>query len=109
MRINTIIDKKANVTLDASELVWLSNVMYFYERHHTADPDASQPGHTFNEVYQQVVTARDMCQYGHLDGHTLGDIAAHELAVRPNGDLAHRLQKLRLTPMGNAGETDGTT
>ena len=42
-----------------------------------------------------------------LDGHTLGDIAAHELAVRPNGDLAHRLQKLGLTPMGNAEETDG--
>lgn len=109
MRINTIIDKKANVTLDASELVCLSNVMYFYEKHHAADPDASKPGHTFNEVYKQVVTARDLCQYGHLDGHTLGDIAAHELAVRPNGDLARRLEKLGLAPMGNAGETDGAT
>lgn len=94
MRINTIEAKKAEVTLDADELVCISNVMYFYEKHHMDDPDASEPGSTFNELYKQVVTARDLCQYGHLDGHVLGDIAAHELAVRPKGDLNHKLQKL---------------
>lgn len=94
MRINAIEAKKANVALDADELVCISNVMYFYEKHHTDDPDSSKPGSTFNELYQQIVTARDLCQYGHLDGHALGDIAAHELAVRPKGDLNRRLQKL---------------
>lgn len=100
MRINVIEARKAEATLDADELVCIANVMYFYEKHHTDDPDASKPGSTFNELYQQVVTARDLCQYGHLDGHVLGDIAAHELAVRPNGDLNHKLQKL----IGNDGK-----
>lgn len=107
MRINEVKDRRVHVSLDASELVCLGNVMYFYEKHHETDPDASKPGDMFNGLYKQVVTARDLCQYGHLDGHALGDIAAHELAMRPEGDLAHKLDKLGRTQHKKTEDGDG--
>lgn len=95
MRINSIKEKSADVTLDASELVCLGNVLYFYEKHHALDAGSSSPGPTFHGLYKQVVTARDLCQYGRLDGHSLGTIVEHELAMSPVGQLSQELAGLR--------------
>lgn len=95
MRINAITDKSADVTLDASKLVCLGNVLYFYERFWKDHPDASEPRDVFHGIYKQVATARDLSQYGHLDGHSLGTIVEQELAMNPAGQLDRKLSKLR--------------
>lgn len=95
MRINAIRDKSVDVTLDASELVCLGNVLYFYEEYWAKDPNPSKPGTTFHGLYKQIITARDLAQYGHLDGHSLGAIVEQELAMNPAGQLNQKLEKLR--------------
>lgn len=94
MRINVIEDKYASVSLDADELVCLGNALYFYQKHYKTDGDFSAPGHVFHALFKQIVTARDLCQYGHLDGHTLSEMLSHELAANPDGLLRKKLSKM---------------
>lgn len=104
MRINAIRDKSADVTLDASELVCLGNVLYFYEKHYLGCEGASPAGPAFHHISKQVITARDLCQYGHMDGHSLATAAAHELAANPDGQLKKGLGQL----LGSETPADGT-
>lgn len=93
MRINEIRKKEVNVMLNADELVLLGNALYFYEKHHSIDKDCGRPGQTFHELNAQIVTARDLCQYGHLDSHSLGCIMRHKVAASPDGGFAKSLRE----------------
>lgn len=88
MRINAIRADGADVSIDVNELVCLSNVLYFYEKHWDANSGFTAPGQVFHAISKQIVTARDIAQYGHLDDHSMGLVAAHELALHPDGKLA---------------------
>lgn len=93
MRINRIGGKDVDVTLSADELVYLSNILYFYERHHKevrdecqASPNRLKPLH--HEIAAQIITARDLCQYGHLDTFSLKCLVKHKVAANPDSRLA---------------------
>lgn len=100
MRINEIHSKEVNVTLSADELVMLGNLLYFYENHYDADPNVSAPGPRFYELAEQVVIARDLCQYGHLDTFSLDSALRYSIAADPE----RRLSSVKLT----LGITDKT-
>lgn len=94
MRLNEVNKDHAVAVLDADDLSWLHNILYFYEKHCAIYPDYKNPDAAFHGLAKQVAVARDLCQYGNLDGHSLGIAAAHELAARPDGDLARKLEAL---------------
>lgn len=91
MRINAIHTGGADITIDTNELVCLANILYFYEKHWDANSGFSAPGQVFHTIAKQLITARDIAQYGHLDSHSTSLIAAHELAIHPGGKLANLL------------------
>lgn len=96
MRINEIKPKEVNVTLSSDELVLLGNLMYFYEKNHKMDPDTSAPGPLFYNMAQQVVIARDLCQYGHLDNFCLESIVRYNVAVNPESRMVSMKNALGL-------------
>ena len=53
-------DNEAIVRLSSDELVKLSNVLY-----HAPDSDRNK---LFYKLYGEVMIARDLSQYGHIDG-----------------------------------------
>ena len=53
-------DNEAIVRLSSDELVKLSNVLY-----HAPDSDRNE---LFYKLYGEVMIARDLSQYGHIDG-----------------------------------------
>lgn len=57
----------ANVTLSASELVLICNMF-----HEQLAKEKSNP--KFLELYGDLMLARDLCQYGHVDNFCLGGI-----------------------------------
>ena len=61
MRINEIKDGEVNVTLTSGELVDISNMLYEKEKKGPLKPQ-------MYGLAAQVATARDLSQYGHLDG-----------------------------------------
>ena len=52
-------DKEVTLTLDATELVKLCNVLY-----HAQEEDKNN---TYYNLYSDMIIARDLCQYWHLD------------------------------------------
>lgn len=92
MRINQIEDKKVNVTLNSDELVILINTLYFYEQHYKKDPDNPKKlNSTFHDLSAQLITASNLCQYGHLDDFALKCVLKHNVAAYPNSRLARSL------------------
>ena len=57
-------DKKAVVALSADELVKICNALY----NDNADDVAK------NQLYSEMMIARDICQYGHIDDFCLDRI-----------------------------------
>lgn len=55
------------VSLSADELVKLSNVMYCLKE------DEHKNG-LYYKLYSEIILARDICQYGHIDGFALDRI-----------------------------------
>lgn len=112
MRINAIRADGADVSIDINELICLGNVLYFYEKHWDANSGFAAPSQVFHAIAKQIVTARDIAQYGHLDGHSIGLVAAHELALHPNRKLAGLLSehgRLDTAPTQEQPEGDDTT
>lgn len=74
MNIQSISKEKREVTvcLNADELVMLGNIM------HLASTQANQtkPSNTekLASLYADIILARDLCQYGHLDNFSLSRI-----------------------------------
>lgn len=78
MLINNITNNKSvDVTLDPNELVALGNILYFYEKHHKEDELFATKERKFGSLYAQILLARDLCQYGHIDNFTLKTIVEH--------------------------------
>lgn len=89
MRINEVRNKEVDATLDADELVLISNLMHFYEKNlKTIEPTSRKPNEKFHELNASVIIARDLCQYGNLDSFSLKCIVKHKIAANPNGRLA---------------------
>lgn len=84
MKINAISHNTVDATLTKNELVLLGNIMYEYEQQHASN-DSEPLDDGFHELSAQIVTSRDICQYGHLDGHSLDVIIRHRLAMSKPG------------------------
>ena len=61
------IENEAVIKLDSNELVALCNILY----HKTKDADAHE---IVYRMYDTLMFARDLSQYGHIDGHCLDSI-----------------------------------
>lgn len=84
MRINSIEDKCVQVSMDADELVSLSNMIYEAQQMKNDDLKPKE-----RELYAQIMTARDLCQYGHVDGFTLRHIVMEKYKASPEkGEMA---------------------
>lgn len=84
MRIDRIENCQVQVSMDADELVLLCNAIYESQR---ANHDDLKPKE--RELYAQLMTARDLCQYGHVDGFTLRHIVMEKYKANPEkGEMA---------------------
>lgn len=79
MRINEVKDRHVTISLDASELVSLCNFIYEAKK---LNGDNLKPYE--RELNAQLMTARDLCQYGHVDGFTLRHIVIEKHKANPN-------------------------
>lgn len=74
MNIQSISKEKREVTvrLDADELVMLGNIMHLASTH----ANQTKPSNTekLASLYADIILARDLCQYGHLDDFSLSNI-----------------------------------
>lgn len=74
MNIQSISKEKREVTvcLNADELVMLGNIMHLASKHATQ----TKPSNTekMASLYADIILARDLCQYGHLDNFSLSHI-----------------------------------
>lgn len=59
-------DREVTVELSADELVKLCNVLYSTEDKHKNE--------LYYQLYSELMMARDLCQYGHVDNFCLGNI-----------------------------------
>ena len=59
-------DREVTVTLSADELVKICNLLYS-----TADNEKND---LYYKLYSEMMIARDMCQYGHIDNFCLANI-----------------------------------
>lgn len=59
-------DKEVVLTLNADELVRLCNVLYAQEKY---------DDNLHHKLYGDLMIARDLCQYGHIDGFCFERIA----------------------------------
>ena len=65
--LNISYDKKeAIIRLDSDELVRLCNVLYAQEKYND---------NLHHKLYGELMIARDLCQYGHIDGFCFDRIA----------------------------------
>lgn len=94
MRINEIKDRKVNATLNADELVCLTNLMYFYERYYKDVPDAKELNETYYNLSAQIILASNVCQYGHMDDFASSRYVKHKVAANPNGDLGKIMREV---------------
>lgn len=81
MNIQSISKEKREVTvrLDTDELVMLGNVMYLASKHiNQMNPSDTKSTNVHKEklasLYADIILARDLCQYGHLDNFSLSHI-----------------------------------
>lgn len=59
-------DREVTVELSADELVKLCNVLYSTEE--------KNKNELYYQLYSELMMARDLCQYGHVDNFCLGNI-----------------------------------
>lgn len=98
MRINQIKEGEANISLDASELVSLCNFIYNAKK--IADDLCPRE----RELHAQLLTARDLCQYGHVDNFTLRRIVMEKHKANPDPNT--EIGKLFEYAKGKAGEDE---
>lgn len=60
-------DREVNITLSADELIKLCNIMH-------AAPEEEKEKEPFLQLYGDLIMARDLCQYGHLDDFSMKSI-----------------------------------
>lgn len=79
MRINKVENGRVEISMDATDLVSLCNFIYEAKK---ANGDKLNPGQ--RELHAQLLTARDLCQYGHVDGFTLRHIVMEKYRANPD-------------------------
>lgn len=94
MRINGIKANEVNVILSADELTMFANLMYYYKKNWKDGKEMSKPNERFYGTYAQILTARDLCQYGHLDSFTLDRLLELNLQACPENQAADRMLML---------------
>lgn len=94
MKINAIYADHVDLSLDANELVWLHNMIHFYEKHNDANTGFAMPDDIFHLMAKQIETAKCLFQYGRIDSRSLSKLIHHELEAYPEGYLAKKLQAL---------------
>lgn len=62
------------VTLDADELVKICNIFY--------QAQSEEKNEKYDKLYSEMMLARDLCQYGHVDDFCLGKIIEHRKNVK---------------------------
>lgn len=86
MRINSVGDNKADISLNAEELGMLANVLYFYEKYSASEKDFKKPNEVFHNLSAQIIIARDICQYGHLDSFSTSCVIKHQMGTVPDNE-----------------------
>lgn len=74
MNIQSISKEKREVIvrLDADELVMLGNIMHLAFTHNNQTKPSN--AEKLASLYADIILARDLCQYGHLDNFSLSSI-----------------------------------
>ena len=69
MKMHNISHEKEEVTitLSSSELVKICNALFLKAKN-------SDTTENCNELYSNMITLRDLCQYGHIDDFSLGNV-----------------------------------
>lgn len=88
MRINQIRDGKVDVTLDADELIAVGNLLYEQAKKEPLKPK-------IHDFAAEIITAQNLCQYGHLDSFASVNILEHKLkAEKMSSKRTEKLQQL---------------
>ncbi len=78
MTIQTISkeDKNVTVELSADDLVMICNALYRYSKEYDLRSKEQKTIDHFLQLYSDMMMARDLCQYGHIDNFCLRNIVA---------------------------------
>ena len=60
-------NEQVTMTLNKDELVLLCNTMYCVEKAGDDDAKREAKRELFHKVYADLIIAKDLCQYGHID------------------------------------------
>lgn len=71
-------DQKVLLRLDSSELICLCNALYAY-----IDTEGSKTNQTYHRLYADLMVARDLSQYGHLDDFSFNCITEQRKLASP--------------------------
>lgn len=78
MTIQTISkeDKNVTVELSADDLVMICNALYRYSKEYDLRSKEQKTIDHFLQLYSDMMMARDLCQYGHIDNFCLRNVVA---------------------------------
>ncbi|SHK31005.1 hypothetical protein [Hespellia stercorisuis] len=77
-------DKEIVTILDAEELVLIGNVMYQATKHQ--DSGDIRLTEQFYRLYSDIMIARNLCKYGHLDNFSFEHIEQARKKAREKAD-----------------------
>lgn len=78
MTIQTISKEDENVTveLSADDLVMICNALYLHSKEQDLQSKEQKTNDNFLQLYSDMMIARDLCQYGHVDNFCLRNVVA---------------------------------
>ena len=78
MTIQTISkeDKNVTVELSADDLVVICNALYLHSKEQDLQSKEQKTNDHFFQLYSDMMIARDLCQYGHVDNFCLRNVVA---------------------------------
>lgn len=78
MTIQTISKEDENVTveLSADDLVMICNALYLHSKEQDLQSKEQKTNDHFLQLYSDMMIARDLCQYGHVDNLCLRNVVA---------------------------------
>lgn len=78
MTIQTISKEDENVTIElsADDLVMICNALYLHSKEQDLQSKKQKTNDNFLQLYSDMMIARDLCQYGHVDNFCLRNVVA---------------------------------
>ena len=78
MTIQTISKEDENVTVELSsdDLVMICNALYLHSKVYDLRSKGQKTIDHFLQLYSDMMMARDLCQYGHIDNFCLRNVVA---------------------------------